>query len=192
MRLDDATYEFIKQEVVHLFITHDVSCIPINGFELAYKMGIKLIPYSVLPAHNRNKLIEASKDSFFLETFDQETIYFNDEMMEINYARVNMSLLHEIGHDVLGHTGLKENEEVEETEAGFFARYAAAPPPLVHRIRPSSARDIELHFQLSREAACNAYHYYQKWLHYGSPDYLDYEEMLLSLFDSNQLGGDAI
>lgn len=65
MRLDDATYEFIKQEVVHLFVTHEVSCIPINGFELAYKMGIKLIPYSVLPAQKREQLIGASKDSFF-------------------------------------------------------------------------------------------------------------------------------
>ena len=115
MRLDDATYEFIKQEVVHLFVTHGVSCIPINGFELAYKMGIKLVPYSVLPVQKRNKLIEASKDSIFLETIKQEIICFNDEMMEINYARVNMSLLHEIGHDVLGHTGLKENEEIEES-----------------------------------------------------------------------------
>ena len=183
MRLDDETYEFIKQEVVHLFVTHNVSCIPINGFELAYKMGIKLIPYSVLPVHKRSELIEASKDSFFLETIDQETIYFNDEMMEINYARVNMSLLHEIGHDVLGHTGLKENEEIEESEAGFFARYAAAPPPLVHRIHPTTTTDIELHFQLSSEAAHNAYIYYMKWLQYGNPDYLDYELKLLSLFE---------
>ena len=192
MRLDDATYEFIKQEVVHLFVTHNVSCIPINGFELAYKMGIRLIPYSALPVETQIQLIEASQDSIFLETIGQETIYFNDEMMEVNYARVNMSLLHEIGHDVLGHTGLKENEDIEETEAGFFARYAAAPPPLVHRIQPTTAMDIELHFQLSREAARNAFQYYQKWLHYGNPDYLDYEEKLLTLFKGDHLGGDAI
>ncbi len=184
MRLDNATYELIKQEVVHLFETYNVSCIPISGFELAYKMGIRLIPYSALPFEASNKLIEASKDSLFLETIGQEIIYFNDAMMEINYARANMSILHEIGHDVLGHTGLPENDEVEEAEAGFFAKYAAAPPPLVHRIQPHSAEEIELHFRLSHEAACNAYQYYQTWLYYGSPELLDYEEKLLVLFES--------
>ena len=39
MRLTDEQYEFIKGEVVALFERYDVRCIPINGFELAYKMG---------------------------------------------------------------------------------------------------------------------------------------------------------
>ncbi len=48
MRLDDEQYEFIKGEVVALFERYDVHGIPINGFELAYKMGIILVPYSSL------------------------------------------------------------------------------------------------------------------------------------------------
>lgn len=45
-RLSDDRYEFIKEEIVHLFEHYDVNGIPINGYELAYKLGIRLIPYS--------------------------------------------------------------------------------------------------------------------------------------------------
>ena len=45
MKLSGEQYEFIKGEVVSVFDHYDIRCIPISGFELAYKMGIKLIPY---------------------------------------------------------------------------------------------------------------------------------------------------
>lgn len=44
-RLSDERYEYIKKEVVHLFDCYGINCIPINGFELAYKLGIRLVPY---------------------------------------------------------------------------------------------------------------------------------------------------
>ena len=59
---------------------------------------------------------------FFLETANEERIYFNDDKIEENYARVNMTVLHEAGHNVLGHTGLEEYADLEETEAGFFGK----------------------------------------------------------------------
>ena len=44
-RLTVDQYEFIKGEVVALFERYNIRCIPISGFEIAYKMKIKLIPY---------------------------------------------------------------------------------------------------------------------------------------------------
>ena len=82
----------------------------------------------------RKAAMTISPDGFFLETVDEERIYYNDENIRENYARVNMTILHETAHDVLGHTGMEECADKEETEAGFFAKYAAAPPPLVHRL----------------------------------------------------------
>ena len=48
--LSHARYEEIKQIVVDLFVKYDVSCVPVNGFELATKMlehaeklGVKII-----------------------------------------------------------------------------------------------------------------------------------------------------
>ncbi len=181
-RLSDARYEFIKKEVVHLFEHYGVNCIPINGFELAYKIGIRLIPYSTLPKEKRRIAMRISPDGFFLETSTEERIYFNDYKMEENYARVNMTILHEIAHDVLGHTGQEEYADIEEAEAGFFAKYAAAPPPLVHRLPDSSPYTIQEAFCLSETAAWYAYDYYQKWLQFGKSYYLPYEEKLLLLF----------
>ena len=39
--------------------------------------------------------------------------------------------MHEVGHYALGH--IKEGDE-EEAEAEFFAKYALAPPPLIHNM----------------------------------------------------------
>ena len=65
MRLSDEQYEFIKGEVVSIFERYGVHCIPINGFELAYKMGIKLIPYSSLDEKKREAVMTISTDGFY-------------------------------------------------------------------------------------------------------------------------------
>lgn len=130
MRLDDEQYEFIKGEVVALFERYDIRCIPISGFELAHKMGIRLIPYSSQKGKKHLAVMEVSEDGFYMEDIQgNDVIYYNDER---SYKRVNMTLLHEMGHCILDHTGESEDEEAE---ARFFAKYALAPPPLVHRIR---------------------------------------------------------
>ncbi|MCR5149376.1 MAG: hypothetical protein K6C35_10500 [Eubacterium sp.] len=47
-KLSDDIYEYIKEEACFLLEKYDVRCMPISGFEIAIKMGIKLIPYSSL------------------------------------------------------------------------------------------------------------------------------------------------
>lgn len=100
MKLSDEKYEEIKEEVIFLFQTYDVRCIPISGFELAVKIGIILIPYSSL---SPTKLIRAyglSFDGFYLEPGDgREYIFYNDSQ---GYERTNMTILHELGHCIFG------------------------------------------------------------------------------------------
>lgn len=108
MRLSDEQYEFIKGEVVALFERYDVRCIPISGFELAYKMGIILIPYSSLSDEQQSAAVSISTDGFYMEDNDgNDKIYYNDV---ITYERLNMTILHEIGHCVLDHEGESEEE----------------------------------------------------------------------------------
>lgn len=179
MRLKDEGYEFIKQEVTDLFIRYNIKCTPISGFELAQKMGIIVVPYSALSERKRCKAIELSPDGFYLEPGDgQEYIYYDNTR---GYERSNMTILHEIGHCALGHND-NTDPEVAEAEANFFAKYAIAPPPLVHRFKPVSPEEIRKHFSISYEAACNAFSYYHKWLQYGKLDYKDYEIILLRQF----------
>lgn len=187
MKLSDDEYEYIKQEVIDLFERYCVRCIPISGFELAMSMGIVLIPYSSLSENKLNAVSAFSPDGFFWEPGDgKEYIYYNDS---IGYKRSNMTVLHEIGHDVLGHhVGM--DPEFREAEASFFTKYAAAPPPLIHRLAPKEPEEIEKHFGISHEAAIIAFGYYHKWLYQymRSGRFQAYEIRLLNLFTDSQGG----
>ena len=183
MKLHDDDYEFIKKEVIDLFERYNICCIPISGFELAVKMGIILIPYSSLSKEKYEAVTITSSDGVYFEPGDgREIIYYNDA---IGYERCNMTILHEIAHSVLGHyDGM--DPQVVEAEAKFFAKYAAAPPPLVHKIKPNCSEDIASVFMISNQASQIAYEYYCKWLkkYEINGRYLAYESKLLMIFDN--------
>lgn len=178
IQLSNRRYEEIKRIVVRMFVKYGVSCVPINGFEIAHKMGVKVIPYSAYPQSKHWLLIKKSEDGFSVEkTNGQWYIFYNDEK---DYGRVNHTIMHEIGHIVLDHT---EDSELAEKEVKFFAKYALAPPVLIHKLKLDSPERIAQTFEISHEAACYAYGYYQKWLRFGARDYTAYECQLLRLFD---------
>ncbi len=181
IRLPDERYEFLKGEVISLFERCHICSWPINGFELAHKLGIALIAYSSLSPQRLKAAQDCSPDGFYREAPDgREQIFYNDKAL---YERTNMTLLHEIGHCVLDHQVLPgQSSEQDETEANFFAKYAAAPPPLVHQFAPQSPDDIKEAFNISQEAAGYAYEYYLKWLRCRVTDYTEYELRLLRLF----------
>ncbi|MBQ4289164.1 MAG: ImmA/IrrE family metallo-endopeptidase [Clostridia bacterium] len=159
-----------------MFVRYDIKCIPISGFEIAIKMGIKLIPYTSLSPIKREKAYDISEDGFYAEPGDgKEYIFYNDLKQ---YNRCNMTILHEIGHAVLGHSEDMDHDVVE-AEAAFFAKYALAPPPLVNKLHNKSIKSISNTFDISMEAAKYAEEYYQKWLHFGPSNYLDYERVLI-------------
>lgn len=91
--------------------------------------------------------------------------------------------MHEVGHFVLGHI---DGGEEEESEAKFFAKYALAPPPLIHNICKDIEPDtIKKTFNIRYQAAYLAYQYYRNWLQFGNRNYTNYEEKMLSLFNFN-------
>lgn len=178
MRLENEQYEEIKQIVIETFLEYDIKSIPISAFEMAIKMGITIIPYSALNEKKRMAALRISLDGYSIETRGNKwIIYYNDSK---NYGRINQTIMHEIGHYALGH--VKGGEE-EETEAKFFAKYALAPPPLVHSIAGNISAELIMEiFDISYEAAQYAYGYYLKWLKYGDNNYTDYEVRMLELF----------
>ena len=182
-RLDNDTYEYIKGEVIALFIRYKIKCIPISGFEIAVKMGIKLVPYSTLSKKKLTRITKLKEgDGAYVEKDGKEYIYYND--IDRSYERQNMTILHEIGHCVLDHTG--DNYEIEEAEANFFAKYAIAPPIIVHKIGAKDSIDIYAAFDISLEAAENAWKYYRQWVkfHRAYGGYTEYEKALLQLLET--------
>ena len=180
IRLSNERYEEIKQIVVEMFEEYGVSCVPINGFEIANKIGVKVISYSAYPARTRFLMEKYSADGFsILRDTGEWYIFYNDDD-EHDYGRINNTIMHEIAHIVLDHT---EDSELAEMEVRFFAKYALAPPALIHKLKLETAESIADIFEISFEAAGYALSYYQKWLNYGGQDYKDYEIRMLRLFD---------
>lgn len=178
-KLKSDEYEFIKGEVIHIFETFNIKCMPVSGFEIASKMKITLIAYSALTKRKYEKAMEVSEDGFFIEKDGREYIFYND--IDRYYKRQNWTILHEIGHIVLDHSG---HDEHEEDEANFFAKYAIAPPVLVHKIGAKCPQDIYEAFDISNEAATYVYAYYCTWRdRYIRINRLTiYEEKLLELY----------
>lgn len=178
MKLADERYEEIKRAVVDMFNEHNVNCVPISAFEIATKMGIKMIPYSAKPERLQILLLKESEDGFVVQKEEVWYIFYNDQRP---YKRINNTVMHEIGHIVLDHT---EESELAEAEVKFFAKYALAPPVLIHKLKLDSIWEISTAFDISIEAAQYAYDYYKKWLRYGKSEYTSYEKEILTLFKS--------
>lgn len=176
MRLDNATYEYIKQEVANMFVDYDIKGVPINAFEVAVKIGLTVIPYSALPRRKRRRAMRWSEDGYSVEkNTGQWIIYYNDTVKD--FTRINQTVMHEIGHYILGHI---EGGKREEAEAAFFAKYALASPPLIHYMMvPKTPENVMENMGIGYQASCFAIGYYQKWLLYGPEDYTPYEIQIL-------------
>ena len=64
IKISDKRYGEIKNIVVNMFKEYGVSCVPISGFEIAQKMGIKVIPYCSFTEAKRQLLLKESEDGF--------------------------------------------------------------------------------------------------------------------------------
>lgn len=176
LKLSDQRCEEIKEIIVKIFEKYDIKSIPICGFEIATKIGAVVIPYSSKSIEKQKYMLEISEDGFSTKYNGTWYIFYNDKK---GYRRTNNTIMHECGHIVLDHT---QESELAEAEANFFAKYAIAPPVLIHKLKLKNAYEIYNHFDISLEAATYAFSYYQKWLTYGDRDYTNYELRLIKLF----------
>ncbi len=111
-----------------------------------------------------------------------EYIFYNDDMP---YERQNWTILHELGHIALDHTG---HGTIEEAEADFFAKFIIAPPILIYKVGAESIEDIHKLFDISWKAAEYSFNYYQKWRkkHQNGMIITDYEKEILQWYNRNQ------
>lgn len=176
MRLSDETYEYIKQAVADMFVDYDIKGLPISAFEIAIKIGLTVIPYSALDEKKRQEALRYSTDGYSFEMFDGEwIIYYNDATKK--YERINQTIMHEIGHYILGHT---EEGDIEEAESKFFAKYALASPVLIHNMKTEkTVENIMAEFEIGYQAAWIALSNYHKRFNYGPKDYMIYEKQIL-------------
>ena len=157
MLLHDLRYEKIKDAVVQMYEECNVHCTPINGFEIATHLGISVCAYSALSSMQRAAAMKLSEDGFHVLKNGRYIIYYNDECSS---GRINNTIIHELGHIRLGHV---QESELAEAEAKFFAKFALAPPVLIHKLGLQSCYEVMERFEISYKAACIAWSYYTLW-----------------------------
>jgi hypothetical protein len=174
-RLCDKRYEEIKFAVVSLYEKYDIHCTPVSGFEIATKMGAKLKPYSTFSTADQDFIRAKFPDGCSWNQNGVSYIAYNDDQ---KYTRQNWTISHEVGHITLKHT---QASDIAEAEANFFAKFALAPPVLIHKYGLNTVGEIMERFDIGYTAAANALESYQKWYLY-SGGYSTVELKICKLF----------
>lgn len=132
----------------------DIRSFPIDCIEVIKRLKIPLFKYSELSAKKERECYRVSNDAFKLKG----KIYYNDAFPYI--YRQRFTLMHEVGHILLGHVGdTKENDD----EADAFASHFLAPRILIHKYKCHDAIQIHDTFGLSYQASNRALMSYKEW-----------------------------
>lgn len=107
-----------------------------------------MLKYSAYPS----ELIDFSEDafSFYNQKKQEYVIIYNDA---IESARVNFSIMHEIGHIQLDHDRSKLTEAEKEVEADTFAQKALAPMGVILKLGLKTDIQISSVFNVSLPCA---------------------------------------
>lgn len=135
-----------------------VRSFPVDCCSLLRHYGYKVYTYKELKMKN-NELYEMCmgySDDAFQDGCTGIIAYNQDKPA----GRSRFSLMHELGHHVFAHVG---NSARNEREANAFASNLLAPRIAIHYAHCHSASDVAHIFELSYEAASNAFADYQKW-----------------------------
>ena len=177
VRLQSKVYDRIEKEVVALYKKLHINEIPIKPFKIASQLGFVVKEYSSL---SRKVLIELkTKEQEGVSHYDPElgtfVIYYDDT---ITYSRIRFTIMHEIGHILLGH---REESVLAKRMADYFAAYSLAPSPLMDLFNCEDYIDVSDKFDVSPECADNCFDRFTNWTYYGGK-IKPYEVELLDLF----------
>ena len=186
MRLTSKRNEEIKETICDFLCDYDVDKLPIDVFELAQKMKVKIVRASEILKKHPKKVDEYQIYAFppsylHYDPIKQRFIIYLDDV-GTKIKRQRFSMAHEIMHIILGHT---EQNSRNETEANFGATYLLAPTSLAliegaykPLMNPTIVMDI---FDVSFSEAEIAVRYFENRIFCNS-DYKPYEKELNARF----------
>lgn len=149
----------IDKLILSTYVNCDITCFPFDCKKILRKYGYRCKAYSALSPHKLKLFKGISDDACIID----ETIYYNDTVLE---DRVSFTLMHELGHILLGH---HEKSDTEENEADYFASCILAPRIMIHHLCTQNeylkvtAGDIHDYFGISVSASNRAVMDYHEW-----------------------------
>lgn len=166
-------YRKIEMTVVNMLLKLDIRTVPIDPFLIVKKMGYILKPVSSDVELKQHFQDYGGSGCCCRNKNGVYYIVFNDKEI---IGRQRFTVMHEIGHILLGH---KEKSDLAEQEANCFASYALAPSPLIAKYGCDDYIDIANKFNVTPECAINIVPRYRKWMYDGGNK--DYEKELLKV-----------
>ena len=144
-------YDEIADAVLKMYEKADAHVMPLPVFDIANALGYATIPYRAYGARFLEVLLAASEDAFTMQFRGsaKPVILYNDRKIP---TRINCSIMHEIGHNELGHF---EHCSLAEKEAGYFAGLALCPLDLLEHYKIDTAQKVTQLFNVSGEFASN-------------------------------------
>jgi Zn-dependent peptidase ImmA (M78 family) len=175
-------YKRLDKLAISIYIDYNLNSFPIDVFDLAKRMGIKVLKYSAFEGEMQELLLKRSKDGFYSPSPNGPLIFYNDFIN--NEFKIRMTIAHEIKHYVCQDT--EEDNELFEKEAKHFARYLLCPIPYLIFKNILSVFEIMDTFGLSNEAATNALSNVNNRTNRYGDRIFDYEKPLLELLKNKK------
>lgn len=146
--------EYIKQKILSVYKECGICSFPIDCFGILKHYGFVIRTYEEAKLKDP-QLYEAlrsySDDAMKYHNY----VYYNHHG---NIGHIRFSLMHELGHHILGHIGeSKRNED----EADYFASNILAPRSLIYTLNCKNAEDVHATFEISYAAANRAWYDYR-------------------------------
>lgn len=152
------THTAIIETTLQVFKDCGVRSFPVDCIHLLKYYGYKIYTYRELKEKNEelyDMCMSYSEDAF--QDSAAKLIAYNDTKPD---ARIRFSLMHELGHHMLGHSGALP---AHEREANIFASNLLAPRMAIHYARCRDASAVARLFGLSYTAADHAFCDYRQW-----------------------------
>lgn len=141
--------EYINKKILEVYKECDIRSFPIDCFSVLKHYGIQTITYKETKEQNPElykAIYRYSNDAFRFRM----SIYYNSTNTD---GRIRFSLMHELGHYILGHT---EESSDNEEEADCFASNFLAPRPITFHQGLKTAEQIRDYYGISISAANQA------------------------------------
>lgn len=149
--------EYIKEKVVQVYKECAIYSFPVDCFAILSHYGLHTITYQ--EAKKNSPDLYAAISSYSKDAFRfRMTIYYNTLNAD---GRIRFSLMHELGHYILGHT---KSTPDNEDSADYFASQILAPRVAINKHGCKNAEELHEIFGLSYAAANRTLSDYKCWI----------------------------
>lgn len=141
--------EYINKKILEVYKECNIRSFPIDCFSVLKHYGLQTITYKETKEQNPElykAIYRYSNDAFRFRM----SVYYNSTNSD---GRIRFSLIHELGHYILGHT---EESSDNEDEANTFASNFLAPRPITFQQGLKTAEQIRDYYGISISAANQA------------------------------------